>query len=98
MESVLTELGITQAKETGEKLKHIKFDAIFSSDLVRAKKTAEIIKFDRELMIETSHLLRERAYGHFEGQHADVLKNELKDKLEERENLPAKDLSNKVDM
>ncbi|MBI2630816.1 histidine phosphatase family protein [Candidatus Nomurabacteria bacterium] len=31
-ESTLTENGIRQAEETAEKLKDIKFDAIFSSD------------------------------------------------------------------
>ena len=55
-ESALTEVGIEQAKETGEKLKHIKFDAIFSSDLSRTQRTAEIIKLDRELVIKTSEL------------------------------------------
>ncbi|HUC88675.1 MAG TPA: histidine phosphatase family protein [Candidatus Paceibacterota bacterium] len=87
-ESYLTENGIEQAKETAERLRDIKFDAIFSSDLDRTYKTAEIIKLDRDIIIQTSKLLRERSYGSFEGKHADVLKNTLKDKLEERENLP----------
>src|ERR1035437_5892718 len=86
-ESFLTEKGIGQAKETAEILKDISFDAIFSSDLDRTYRTAEIIKLDRELIIQTSKLLRERSYGSFEGKHADVLKNTLKDKLKERESL-----------
>src|SRR3989339_1721811 len=86
-ESFLTEKGIEQAKETAERLKDIKFDAIFSSDLSRTQRTAEIIKLDRELIIQTSQLLRERAHGSFEGKHADVFKNTLKEKLEERESL-----------
>jgi broad specificity phosphatase PhoE len=86
-ESYLTEKGIEQAKETAEILKDINFDAIFSSDLDRTYRTAEIIKLDRELIIQTSKLLRERSYGSFEGKHADVLKNTLKDKLKERESL-----------
>jgi len=86
-ESSLTENGIAQAKETAEKLKEIKFDAIFSSDLSRAYRTAEIIKLDRNVVIQTSKFLRERAHGSFEGKHADVMKNTLKDKLKERENL-----------
>src|SRR3989339_819938 len=60
-ESFLTEKGIEQAKETAERLKDIKFDAIFSSDLSRTQRTAEIIKLDRELIIQTSQLLREIA-------------------------------------
>lgn len=86
-ESSLTEIGIQQAKETAEKLKDVKFDVIFSSDLSRAYKTAEIIKLDRKLVIQTSKLLRERAHGSFEGKHSDVFKETLKDKLKERENL-----------
>lgn len=86
-ESSLTENGIKQAKETALKLKDIKFDAIFSSDLSRTHRTAEIIKLDRDIVIQTSKLLRERAHGSFEGKHADVFKNTLKDKLKERENL-----------
>jgi 2,3-bisphosphoglycerate-dependent phosphoglycerate mutase len=86
-ESFLTETGIKQAEETAEKLKNIKFDAIFSSDLSRAQRTAEIIKLDRELIIQTSKLLRERSFGRFEGKHSDEFRNILKDKLEERETL-----------
>jgi alpha-ribazole phosphatase len=37
-ESYLTEKGVEQAKETAEKLKDVKFDAIFSSDLNRTYK------------------------------------------------------------
>lgn len=85
--SNLTELGIKQAEETANKLKSINFDAIFSSDSGRAVKTAEIIKLDREIIIQTSQLLRERSYGKFEGLHADICKKELKDKIEERNKL-----------
>lgn len=87
-ESTLTENGIRQAEETAEKLKDIKFDAIFSSDLSRAHRTAEIIKLDREIVIQTSKLLRERAYGKFEKQHSDVFRETLKEKLAGKEILP----------
>lgn len=86
-ESILTPKGILQAKETGEKLKDIHFDAIFSSDLSRCTDTAKIINIDRELVIETSKLLRERTYGRFEGLHDSVYKATIKEKLEEREAL-----------
>lgn len=87
MDSFLTEKGIGQAKEIAERLKDVKFDAIFSSDLLRAQKTAEIIKFDRELVVQTSELLRERAHGSFEGKHNDIYRDMLKEKLEKREKL-----------
>ncbi|MEQ1500473.1 MAG: histidine phosphatase family protein [Parcubacteria group bacterium] len=83
-ESLLAEVGIKQAEEAAEKLKKVDFHAIFSSDLYRALKTAEIVNSDRKLSIQTSPLLRERSYGIFEGQHASVFKNTLKDKLKER--------------
>lgn len=86
-ESFLAEVGVKQAKDTAEKLKHVEFHAIFSSDLSRAYQTAEILNFDRQLIITKAPLLRERSYGIFEGQHASVFKNALKDKLKEREAL-----------
>ena len=66
-DSPLTEAGLEQAKTTARELKGVNFDAIFSSDLHRAHKTAEIIKLERELAIQTSKALRERTYGSWEG-------------------------------
>lgn len=85
--SILTEKGIEQAKKTGDELKDINFDAIFSSDSTRAHNTAEIIKLDRELIIETSHLLRERNFGKFEGKHGSEFMEVFKEKLKEKETL-----------
>lgn len=59
--------GIKQAKVLGKDLKDIKFDAVFSSDLTRAKKTAEIIALEKKLAITTTRLLRERRHGKLEG-------------------------------
>lgn len=61
--------GIEQAKKRAGSLKHIKFDKVYSSDLLRAKKTAEILTLEHNLAIETSKLLRERAFGKHEGKH-----------------------------
>ena len=66
-DSPLTEAGLEQAQKTAQDLKGIHFDAIFSSDLHRAKRTAEIIKLERQLAIQTSKALRERTYGRWEG-------------------------------
>lgn len=63
----LTEKGRVQAKGVGEKLKDVHFDAVYSSDLMRAKQTAEIIAKERNLAIQTSKLIRERTYGVHEG-------------------------------
>ena len=67
LDSPLTEAGLGQAKTTAQELKGVNFDAIFSSDLHRAHKTAEIIKLEREPVIQTSKALRERTYGSWEG-------------------------------
>jgi broad specificity phosphatase PhoE len=73
VDSPLTENGITQAKEAAKLLKDIHFDAIFSSDLLRAQKTAEIIRAERDLAIQTTHLLRERNFGAGDGKTGDAL-------------------------
>jgi probable phosphoglycerate mutase len=66
-DSTLTEAGIERVLELARELEGVRFDAIFSSDLLRAKRTAELIRLDRKMKIITSKLLRERAYGRFDG-------------------------------
>jgi broad specificity phosphatase PhoE len=63
----LTPKGEAQAKALGEKLFHIEFDQVFSSDLVRAKRTAELILLEKKLVVNTTNLIRERNWGSFEG-------------------------------
>ena len=73
----LNETGIAQAHETAKALKKEKIDFIISSDLKRAKQTAEII--GEEIGIEVTELweeLRERSEGIWDGKHIDeVLKD-----------------------
>lgn len=59
----ISEEGILEAKERAKDLSSISFDAVFSSDLVRAQKTAEIIALRNKLIVETTKILRERAWG-----------------------------------
>ena len=66
--SALTEKGREQAQGLAEKLRDIHFDAVFSSDLLRAKQTAEIIALEKNLAVKTTELLRERNFGKYEGQ------------------------------
>lgn len=75
----LNEMGKRQARKLANQLKQINFDAIFSSDLLRAKKTAEVISSERKLVIKTVQVLRERNWGRLEGIFSKNL-NEL-DKL-----------------
>lgn len=76
--NVLNEKGKQQAKETANRFRNIKFDAIFSSDLLRAKQTAEIIAKKFNLGVKTNQNLRERGFGKFEGRPEEEFKKELK--------------------
>lgn len=89
-DSPLTPTGIDQAKDLATKLKRIKFSAIFSSDLLRAKRTAEIIALDKELQVKTAQALRERAFGPFEGKTRDEFDQELKKLIDKRDRLSDK--------
>jgi len=87
-DSALNEEGEKQAKEVADTLKDVAFDVIFSSDLSRARQTAEIINLERKLTINTSHLLRERNWGEYEGKPKGPYREENKKLLEalEQEN------------
>jgi len=69
-DSYLTKEGIRQAQESAKKLSHVHFDAVFSSDLIRTKRTAEIITAEKKLAVFTTKLLRERTFGPYEGMKA----------------------------
>ena len=68
-EDHLTELGKKQCVQSAEKLKENKIDLIISSDFVRTKETAEIIKKEIGLKddIHFDERLREINVGEFEG-------------------------------
>lgn len=66
-DSPLTTEGENQARKLAEELKHIHFDEMFSSDLLRAKRIAEIISLERKITVKTTEAFRERYYGVFEG-------------------------------
>jgi len=74
----LNEKGEHQAKNLGQKLNKIRFDSIFSSDLLRAKKTAEIIAIERKIEVKTTEKLRERYFGRLEGKSWEGEASELK--------------------
>lgn len=86
-DSPFTQKGVKQVKDAAKELKNIHFDAFFSSDLLRAKRTAEIIALEHKLAVSTTKLLRERNYGHLDGKSTDVLKDIYKiyDKLSDKE-------------
>lgn len=63
----LNDEGERQAGELGTILKDVHFDKVFSSDLLRAHRTAEIVTLERELAIQATHVLTEGDMGVFEG-------------------------------
>ncbi len=67
VDTPLTPQGEREAKQLAQKLKHIHFDEAFSSDLVRAKRTAEIIALERKLAVKTTEKIREKSFGSYEG-------------------------------
>ena len=66
-DSPLTELGITQAKLLGEKLKDIKFNKFYSTSLKRANDTANYIKGNRKQEVEIFDDFVEISMGDMEG-------------------------------
>lgn len=74
MDSPLTANGIKEVENLAKKLKNIKFDYVYSSDLLRARRTAEIIALEHKLSVETDKLIRERSFGNLEGKPSFLIK------------------------
>ena len=62
----LNEIGLRQAQAVGTALKEERFDAIYSSDLVRARQTGDPIANFLSIKMLLEKDLRERHYGIFE--------------------------------
>lgn len=67
---VLTEKGLEQAETLSKLLSETSIDQIFSSNLIRAKQTAEIIALEKNLQAQEDERIRERFFGNLEGQTA----------------------------
>lgn len=73
-DSPLTPTGISQAEAVAKELRNETFDLAFSSDLLRAKRTAEIIAMEHNLTVTATKALRERYLGKLEGQPSELLR------------------------
>lgn len=87
LDSPLTEPGKQEAKQTAKKLKDVHFDAVFSSDLLRSKHTAEIIALEKKLEVMTTKALRERTFGEYDGSVSKEYTEKTKHLLEEYKRL-----------
>ncbi len=63
----LTEKGVEQARALAEKLRDVNLTAIYSSPLLRARQTADILNAGRGLEIQITPALREHDAGALEG-------------------------------
>lgn len=79
----LTAKGRQQAKTLAEKFKNIHFDAFFSSNMIRAKDTAEAVALERKLAVQTSDLIRERELSRYMKKINRVSKAEIKAEMQQ---------------
>ena len=63
----LSDYGRRQARQLADALEGEELEAIYSSDLVRARETAEIVGRRLELPVQLDHDLREKDWGTWEG-------------------------------
>lgn len=63
----LNEYGVYLAEETAKGMKDIKIDIAYTSPLIRAKKTAEVILDGRDIPIIDAEEIREMNFGSYEG-------------------------------
>jgi 2,3-bisphosphoglycerate-dependent phosphoglycerate mutase len=63
----LNELGLEQARALASELAGVEIDAVYTSDLSRARATAEIVAAAKGLEVRLDARLRERSFGSWEG-------------------------------
>jgi broad specificity phosphatase PhoE len=63
----LNDLGRAQARALAQELEHVELDAIYASDLSRARATAEVVAASHGLAVRFDPRLRERSFGSWEG-------------------------------
>ena len=83
----LTAKGEAQAMAAAEALKDVAFDRVFSSDMVRARRTAELIALERALAVNATEQLRETNMGAWEGRPATEYVEQNRDLIDRYETL-----------
>lgn len=80
----LSEEGIARSKELGAAIKHIEFDRMYCSDLVRSKDSARFMLPDRFGSFEVKPSLREINMGDWEGRTFDEVRDKWSEIYEKR--------------
>jgi broad specificity phosphatase PhoE len=70
-DSPLTQRGRAQGRQVAERLASLNIAAVYSSDVGRARETADLIAAPHGLAVATRRDLRERCYGELEGKTLD---------------------------
>jgi 2,3-bisphosphoglycerate-dependent phosphoglycerate mutase len=76
----LSEKGLEEAKSAGKKLKGMHFDLAFTSDLIRAQRTLEIILKEigqEDILVTEDQALNERMYGDLQGMNKDEARKQF---------------------
>ena len=73
----INEIGVIQATELADRVRQMKFSYFISSDLLRARQTAEIINKSLKMEIKYDERLRERLTGVFGGKSKDNIPIEI---------------------
>lgn len=81
LDSPLTQLGILQAEAIGRRIAREAIAAIYSSDLGRARHTAELIAAPTKLPVKIDPRLRERALGVFQGLTREEVANQFPEEM-----------------
>lgn len=89
-DSPLTELGISQAKKLGEKLKDTEFTAFYSSPMGRTIHTSKLILGDRNQEIKFIEEFKEISMGNMEGVPREDFEKQFPEEFYNFFNNPAK--------
>lgn len=85
-DSELTDIGVKRAELLGKRLENVKIDKIFTSPIKRAKRTAELIRGNKDIEVIEVEGLKEISFGKWEGMTSEEI-NSCKEYIEELDNL-----------
>lgn len=85
-DSELTDIGVKRAELLGKRLEEVKIDKIFTSPIKRAKRTAELIRGNKDIEVIEVEGLKEISFGKWEGMTTEEI-NACEEYIEELDNL-----------